>query len=97
MEAASAEVIATLGESFFRVRFDRLTCTEKKFLRAMAQLGAGPHRSGDIAANLGRGSSSPGPVRSGLIVKGMMWSQTHDDTAFTKEVTALRVRITPLG
>ena len=83
VETASAEAIAALDESFFRVRFDRLTPTEKKYLRAMAKLGTGPHRSGDIAAELHRESSSLGPVRSSLISKGMVWSPTHGDTAFT--------------
>lgn len=83
VEIASTEAIAALDESFFRVRFDRLTPTEKKYLRVMAELGSGPHRSGDIAAKLGRGSSSLGPVRSNLISKGMIWSPTHGDTAFT--------------
>jgi hypothetical protein len=83
VETASVEAIAALDESFFRVRFDRLTPTEKKYLRAMAELGAGPHRSGDIAAELRRESSSLGPVRSSLISKGMVWSPTHGDTAFT--------------
>jgi hypothetical protein len=81
--AASTQAIAALDESFFRVRFDRLTPTEKTYLRAMAELGAGPHRSGDIADALGRLSSSLGPVRSSLIAKGMIWSPTHGDTAFT--------------
>lgn len=83
VEAASTQAIAALDESFFRVRFDRLTPTEKKYLRGMAELGPGPHRSGDIAAKLGREVSSLGPVRSGLIGKGMIWSPTHGDTAFT--------------
>lgn len=83
VETASTEAVAALDESFFRVRFDRLTPAEKKYLRAMAELGAGPHRSGDIAAKLGRESSSLGPVRSSLISKGMIWSPTHGDTAFT--------------
>lgn len=83
VEAASIEVIATLDESFFRVRFDRLTPTEKKYLRAMAELGPGPHRSGDIASKLHRDVSSLGPVRSSLVSKGMIWSPTHGDTAFT--------------
>ena len=65
------------------MRFDRLTPTEKRYLRAMAELGQGPHRSGDIASELGRESSSLGPVRSSLIAKGMIWSPTHGDTAFT--------------
>ena len=77
VETASTEAIATLDESFFRVRFDRLTPTEKRYLRAMAELGSGPHRSGDIAAKLGRESSSLGPVRSSLISKGMVWSPTR--------------------
>jgi len=81
--AASTQAIAALDESFFRVRFDRLTPAEKNYLRAMAELGAGPHRSGDIADTLGRLSSSLGPVRSSLIAKGMIWSPTFGDTAFT--------------
>ncbi len=80
---ASDEAVAALDESFFRVRFDRLTPTEKKYLRAMAELGPGPHRSGDIAEMLGRKVSSLGPTRAGLIAKGMIWSPTHGDTEFT--------------
>ena len=83
VESASAQAIATLDESFFRVRFDRLTPREKQYLRAMAELGPGPHRSGDIAADLGRPVQSVGPIRGGLIAKGMIWSPTHGDTAFT--------------
>lgn len=80
---ASREVVATLDESFFRVRFDRLTASEKKYLRAMAELGPGPHRSGDIADQIGRPVQALGPIRSALILKGMIWSPTHGDTAFT--------------
>ncbi|MGE4480464.1 ATP-binding protein [Acidocella sp.] len=80
---ASNQTIAALDESFFRVRFDRLTPKEKQYLRAMAELGTGPHRSGDIAEELGRATSSLGPIRSSLIAKGMIWSPTHGDTAFT--------------
>ena len=80
---ASDVAIAALDESFFRVRFDRLTPAEKKYLRAMADLGPGPHRSGDIAKGLGRPVNSLGPTRAGLIKKGMIWSPTHGDTAFT--------------
>jgi Cdc6-like AAA superfamily ATPase len=80
---ASRTVIAALDESFFRVRFDRLTPAEKRYLRAMAELGAGPHRSGDIAEELGRPVTSLGPVRGKLIAKGMIWSPSHGGTAFT--------------
>ena len=80
---ASETAIAALDESFFRVRFDRLTPSEKRYLRAMAELGPGPHRSGDIADQLGRKVTSLGPTRNQLIAKGMIWSPSHGDTAFT--------------
>lgn len=80
---ASKQAVAALDESFFRVRFDRLTPAEKKYLRAMAQLGPGPHRSGSIADSLGIKVTSLGPMRNALIAKGMIWSPSHGDTAFT--------------
>ena len=80
---ATITAVAALDESFFRVRFDRLTPAEKKYLRAMAELGPGPHRSGDIAEGLNRKVTSLGPTRNQLIAKGMIWSPNHGDTAFT--------------
>ncbi|MCC6920697.1 MAG: ATP-binding protein [Alphaproteobacteria bacterium] len=82
-EAATVNALAELDASFFRVRFDRLTPEEKRYLRAMAELGDGPHRSGDIAEKRGRKTQSLGPVRSSLIEKGMIYSPAHGDTAFT--------------
>ncbi len=83
VEAASVTATAALDESFFRVRFDRLTPSEKRYLRAMAELGPGPHRSGDVATLLERKVTTLGPTRSQLIAKGMIWSPSHGDTAFT--------------
>ncbi len=81
--AATAGATTSLDDSFFRVRFDRLTPREKDYLRAMAELGPGPHRSGDIAEMLGVLVESSAPLRSGLIRKGMIYSPQHGDTAFT--------------
>lgn len=83
VRTASVEAVAALDESFFRVRFDRLTPAEKRYLRAMAELGPGPHRSGDIAQVLDKAVNLLGPVRKSLITKGMIWSPSHGDTAFT--------------
>ncbi len=83
VERASVLAVAALDESFFRVRFDRLTPVEKRYLRAMAELGPGPHRSGDIAEKMDRKVTALGPTRNQLIAKGMIWSPSHGDTAFT--------------
>lgn len=80
---ATPEVMRRLDRNFFRVRFDRLTPGEKNFLRAMAHLGPGNHRTGDIAATLGMSVKGIGPVRSKLIKKGMIYSPAHGDMAFT--------------
>lgn len=80
---ASQQAIAALDAGFFLVRFDRLTPAEKRYARAMAELGPGPHRSGDIAAELNRTVQSLAPVRNKLIAKGAVWSPSHGDTAFT--------------
>ncbi len=83
VQAATVEAIASLDESFFRVRFDRLTPSERRYLRAMAELGPGPHRSGDVALELDRKVTALAPVRAKLISKGMVWSPGHGDTAFS--------------
>jgi hypothetical protein len=83
VQSATAAVIPRLDRNFFRVRFDRLTPSEKNFLRAMSELGSGPHRTGDIAAALSVKVSSVGPVRSKLIKKGMIYSPAYGDMAFT--------------
>ena len=83
VESAAKTVETQLDKNFFRVRMDRLTPAEKDYLVAMADLGAGPHRSGDIATKLGVKVESVAPRRSGLIKKGMLYSPAHGDTAFT--------------
>jgi len=76
-------VISQLDKNFFLVRYDRLTPKEKEYLCAMAHLGPGPHRSGDIATCLGVKVETVAPRRSALIGKGMIYSPAHGDTAFT--------------
>lgn len=83
VNAASTIALAALDNNFFRVRFERLTPSDKHYLRAMADLGAGPHRSGDIADRLGRNVRSVAPTRNKLTKNGMIWSPSHGDTAFT--------------
>src|SRR5206468_8422579 len=80
---ATPTVISRLDQGFFRVRYDRLTPSERNFLRAMADLGPDAHRTGDIADRLGVNVTSLGPVRAKLIKKGMIYSPAYGDIAFT--------------
>lgn len=83
VKAASQKALARLDQSFFRVRFDRLTPREKEYLRALAELGPTPQRSGSVAEKLGIEVQKAAPLRNSLIKKGMIYSPTHGDTAFT--------------
>ena len=83
IKTASKLAIANLDQSFFRVRFDRLTPREKEYMRALAGLGEGNQRSGDIAAALHVKPQSIAPIRSSIIKKGMIYSPAYGDTAFT--------------
>jgi len=83
VRSATPDVIRRLDENFFRVRYDRLTPSEKNFLRAMAALGPGSQRTGDIADKLAVKISTLGPVRAKLIRKGMIYSPAHGEMAFT--------------
>jgi hypothetical protein len=83
VDETSSLVQSRLDENFFRVRFDRLTPREKEYLRAMAELGAGPYRTGEISRTLKVKITTLGPVRASLIKKGMIFSPEHGDMAFT--------------
>jgi hypothetical protein len=83
VDEATTLAIRVLDQGFFKVRFDRCTPSEKKYMRALAQFGRGKHRSGDVADRLGVKVQSVAPTRSALIKKGMIYSPSHGDTAFT--------------
>ena len=83
VKLATIEDLAELDASFFRVRFDRLTPVQRRYMRAMAELGPGPHRSGDIAGILNLKVTTVAPRRNALIANGMILCTAHGDTAFT--------------
>lgn len=83
VQETTSFVASRLDENFFRVRFNRLTPREKLYMRAMAELGGGPYRTADIADFLGVKITTLGPVRASLIKKGMIYSPSHGEMAFT--------------
>jgi hypothetical protein len=76
-------VEAKLDESFFRVRADRTTELELKYLYAMAALGPDPHRASEVARGIHRTTEQAGPIRSRLIDKGLLYTPGHGYAAFT--------------
>jgi len=80
---ATRLALKELDLQFFRVRFDRVTPTEREYMRALAELGEGIQRSSEVAALIGKTTYQLGTVRDGLIRKGMVYSPAHGDIAFT--------------
>lgn len=83
VDAAAPGAHAELDHGFFRVRLDRLPDLERAYLAAIASLGAGPHRSGNVARAMGKTTSQVGPVRDALIRRGLLWSPRYGEIAFT--------------
>jgi hypothetical protein len=69
--------------SFFRVRAERTTELELRYMRAMAELGPEPQQAKDVAVLLDRTSEQMGPTRSRLIDKGLLYTPGHGLAAFT--------------
>lgn len=83
VKRGAAVTVPKLDDGFFAVRYNRCTPSEKRYLRAMAELGQGPYRTADVAKKLGRENNRLGPTRDALIKKGMIWSPEHGLIAFT--------------
>ena len=82
-KAAESLVEARLDQDFYQGRMGRLTQKEIEYLRAMANIGAEPYKSADIAEALGVQQSSMSNRRKDLINKGMIYSPSHGELAFS--------------
>ena len=83
VEAVRNKVQERLDGSFFRVRIERLTKSEKDFLFAMAQVETPEIKISDVARIMNNPVASLSPRRSSLIKKGMVYSPSHGEIAFT--------------
>ena len=83
VESVLPLVEAGLDESFFRVRAERTTELELRYLYAMAELGPRPHRASEVARRIQRTVEQAGPIRSRLIDKGLLYTPGHGYAAFT--------------
>jgi hypothetical protein len=80
---AQAAVEAKLDGGFFRVRVERTSELEQRYLRAMAELGPEPQVAKDVAALLDRTSEQVAPIRARLIDKGLLYTPGRGLAAFT--------------
>lgn len=80
VSAASAMVQRHLDSTFFRTRLSVTAKYEQEYLLAMAALGPGPHKSKAISQ---RYKGSSGKPRASLIEKGLLYSPTYGETAFS--------------
>ncbi len=83
VQAAEPVVEAKLDEEFFHVRFEKATPAERRYMAAMANLGDGPYKTGDVAGRLGGRASSSSVHRDSLIKKGLIFSPDHGEVNFT--------------
>lgn len=84
VEHALAPAREELDRDFFETRFARATGAGRRYLASMAELGAGPYASGEVAERGGwRTVMSAGPVRQALIEKGLVYSPDHGRIDFT--------------
>jgi AAA ATPase domain len=73
----------SLDHGFFRSRWERVTRSEREYLRAMAAGGDEPSESGEVARRLNKKASAVGPTRANLIAKGIIYAPEHGLIAFT--------------
>lgn len=83
LRTCAAAVTARLDRDLYGPGFDRLSPREKAYLRTMAHLGPGPHRSGDIADSMDAKITSLGPLRAKLMAKGWVYSPGRGMLGFT--------------
>lgn len=86
VQAAELGVVSGPGQldnGFFRVRWDRTTQAEKRYLRAMCPEGEDGSGSGEVASRLHKTSQSQSGVRNSLIRKGIVYAPDHGVVAFT--------------
>jgi len=84
VDGSTMLAVDELDHGFFRARIDKTTDSERDYLRGMATLdGPGPFKSGDVSAALGKRTTQTGPVRDGLIKRGLLYAPRHGFLDYT--------------
>jgi hypothetical protein len=72
--AAIPAAQTALDSSIYQVRVQRATEAERHYLRAMAELGSGPYRSGNVARKAGKSTAALSQIRQRLLDKGLVYA-----------------------
>lgn len=72
-----------LDQGFYKMRYDRCTHVEKKFIFAMVKCGDLPCTISNVAKIMGRPVNSISPYRAQLINKGVIYAVGHAEIDFT--------------
>lgn len=83
VEAVTQNVLTRLDENFFRIRYDRLTESQRLYMRAMAELPSDACKSAAVAALLGKAPKALTPTRNKLIVEGMIYSPAYGELRYS--------------
>lgn len=74
---AAANASTALDSSFFAARTARIPASEVSYVQALAALGAGPHRSGDVAEAAGKTTTQVAAFRDRLIKEGLIYAPRY--------------------
>jgi len=96
-DVAAAEPIALeyLDGNFFSQRVGKLPSAERRYLSAIAALGDGPQRSGEVAGALGKDAQDVSVVRDRLIKASLLYSPRRGEIDFTVPLCADYLRRHP--
>lgn len=75
--------LENLDNSFFQIRFERCTETEREFMYAMVKCGELPCTIANVARIMNRNVKSISPIRAQLINKGLIYSTGYAEIDFT--------------
>jgi AAA ATPase domain len=74
VETAAPRAEESLDRGIYEVRIQRATVKERRYLRAMAELGAGPYRVGAVAKAMGSTTTALSTVRQKLLDRGLIYA-----------------------
>lgn len=83
VRASNELAIQELDDGFFKMRFDRCSKKQKRYLRAMTELGDSEQNTNEIADILGVKIQTLSSTREALIKKGMIYSPKDSIVTFT--------------